>query len=122
VTIDGNDRRAVFAAAKTAIDRARAGGGPTLIEATTFRFNGHVLGDADAYMHKGEKAAAMAYDPVPRYRAWLIEKQVSDEPSLAALEAEIKARIDAAVEYALSSPSPELSELEIDVFAVEACV
>ena len=116
ITVDGNDPLAVFSAAKTAIERARAGDGPTLLEATTFRFNGHVLGDADAYMHEGEKAAAMAHDPVPKFRAWLLEKKVSDEVGLAAVEAKISAEIDEAVEFALASPSPELSELESDVF------
>ena len=120
-TVDGNDPLAVYAAAKTAVDRARAGEGPTLLEAKTFRFNGHVLGDADAYMLKGEKAAAMTHDPVPKYRAWLIESQVTDEAALAAIEAAISAEIDAAVEFALSSPSPTLAELAIDVFAQEAC-
>ena len=122
VTVDGNDPLAVHAAAKEAIDRARAGEGPTLLEATTFRFNGHVFGDADAYMQKGEKAAAMARDPVPQYRAWLVERQVADEGTLAAIEARIGADIDAAVEFALGSPGPDLAELQLDVFAVEACV
>ncbi len=120
ITVDGNDPLAVFAAAKTAIERARAGDGPTLLEATTFRFNGHVLGDADAYMHKGEKAAAMAHDPVPKFRAWLLEKKVSDEARLAAVEAKIGAEIDEAVEFALASASPELTELESDVFGEES--
>ena len=117
VTVDGNDPLAVHAVAKSAIERARRGDGPTLIEATTFRFNGHVLGDADGYMDKAEKAAAIANDPVPRYRSWLIENQVSDEATLSALESAISSELDAAVEFALSSPVPELRELEIDVFA-----
>jgi TPP-dependent pyruvate/acetoin dehydrogenase alpha subunit len=62
VTVDGNDPLAVYEAAKSAVERARAGSGPTLIEARTFRFFGHVFGDADAYMGKGEKEAAMARD------------------------------------------------------------
>ena len=118
-TVDGNDPLAVYAEAKSAIDRARAGKGPTLIEATTFRFNGHVLGDTDAYMDKGEKAAAMANDPVPKYRAWLIQNKVTDESTLAALEYAISRELDAAVEFALSSPVPDLHELELDVFAEE---
>jgi pyruvate dehydrogenase E1 component alpha subunit len=118
-TVDGNDPLAVYAQAKSAIDRARAGKGPTLIEATTFRFNGHVLGDTDAYMDKGEKAAAMANDPVPKYRAWLIQNKVTDESTLAALEYAISRELDAAVEFALSSPVPDLHELELDVFAEE---
>jgi TPP-dependent pyruvate/acetoin dehydrogenase alpha subunit len=120
VTVDGNDPFAVYAAAKEAIDRARAGEGPTLLEATTFRFNGHVFGDADAYMQKGEKAAAMTRDPVPQYRAWLVERHIADESTLAAIEARIRADIDAAVEFALGSPSPDLAELQLDVFAAEA--
>ena len=120
VMVDGNDPLAVYAAAKGAIDRAREGEGPTLLEATTFRFNGHVFGDADAYMQKGEKAAAMTRDPVPKYRAWLVERHIADESTLAAIEARIRADIDAAVEFALGSPSPDLAELQLDVFAAEA--
>src|SRR5882757_8294547 len=63
VRVDGNDPLAVYSVAREAIERARAGEGPTLIEAMTFRFYGHVMGDADRYMDKAEKAAAMAADP-----------------------------------------------------------
>ena len=100
------------------VARARAGEGPTLIEAKTFRFHGHVFGDADAYMAPGEKEAAMARDPVPRFRAWLVEGGVA-EGELAALEAAIEREIDEAVAFALDSPLPELAELSRDVFAEE---
>jgi TPP-dependent pyruvate/acetoin dehydrogenase alpha subunit len=119
VTVDGNDPLVMYAAAKQAIERARAGQGPTLIEAKTFRFHGHVFGDADKYMAKGEKEAAMAHDPVPRFRAWLIEHGHAVEADLAGIEAAIEKQIDAAVEFALSSPNPDLDELSRDVFAVE---
>jgi acetoin:2,6-dichlorophenolindophenol oxidoreductase subunit alpha len=119
VTIDGNDPLAVYAASREAVARARAGEGPTLIEAKTFRFHGHVFGDADAYMDKGEKEAAMARDPVPRFRAWLLEGGVA-ESELAALEAAIDQEIDEAVAFALESPVPDLSELHTDVLAEEA--
>jgi TPP-dependent pyruvate/acetoin dehydrogenase alpha subunit len=119
VTVDGNDPIAMYTAAREAVQRARAGQGPTLIEGVTFRFFGHVLGDADGYMQKGEKAAAMAKDPVPAFRLWLIEQGHSSEAELAALEASIERQIDAAVEFALSSPTPELAELRRDVFAEE---
>jgi TPP-dependent pyruvate/acetoin dehydrogenase alpha subunit len=119
VTIDGNDPLAVYAAARTAIARARAGEGPTLIEAKTFRFQGHVFGDADAYMAKGEKEAAMARDPVPRFRAWLVEGGVA-ESELVALEAAIDREIEDAVAFALESPVPDLAELHTDVLAEEA--
>ena len=120
VRVDGNDPLAVFAVAKTAVERARAGEGPTLIEAMTYRFYGHVFGDADAYMDKERKAAAMAADPVPRYRAQLIAQGLATESQLQELEAKIEAEIDEAVEYALGSPFPGLEELSRDVLGAEA--
>jgi pyruvate dehydrogenase E1 component alpha subunit len=119
ITVDGNDPLAMYHVARQAIERARSGEGPTLIEAMTFRFQGHVFGDADSYMLKGEKEAAMARDPVPAYRAWLIEQGHANEASLAQLEGAIDAEISAAVEFALSSPIPDISELRRDVFAQE---
>ena len=119
VTVNGNDPLEMHAAAREAIDRARGGGGPTLIEALTFRFHGHVFGDMDGYMKTGEKDAAMARDPVPAFRAWLLQQGHAGEAELAGLEAAIARELDAAVEFALSSPSPELGELRRDVFAEE---
>ena len=119
VTLDGNDPLAMFAAAKDAVDRARAGGGPTLIEAMTFRFHGHVFGDMDGYMGKGEKDGWMAKDPVPAFRAWLIQHGHGTEAELAALESTIDKQLDEAVEFALSSAVPDVAELRRDVFAEE---
>jgi TPP-dependent pyruvate/acetoin dehydrogenase alpha subunit len=119
ITVDGNDPLAMYHVARHAIERARSGEGPTLIEAKTFRFQGHVFGDADSYMLKGEKEAAMARDPVPAYRKWLIERGHATEASLTKLEGAIDAEISAAVEFALSSPVPDISELRRDVFAQE---
>ena len=119
VTVDGNDPLAMYHVARQAVERARAGEGPTLIEALTFRFQGHVFGDADSYMRAGEKEAALARDPVPAYRKWLIEKGHSTEAGLAELEKAIEAQIDEAVEFALSSPVPDIDELRRDVFAHE---
>ena len=74
VTVDGNDPDATYEVASVAIERARAGQGPTLIEATTYRFMGHVFGvDQMEYMPKEEMAAAIAADPVPAYRAASLE-------------------------------------------------
>jgi pyruvate dehydrogenase E1 component alpha subunit len=116
VTVDGNDPLAVYAAAGEAIARARRGEGPTLIEAKTFRFQGHVFGDADAYMAPGEKDAAMKDDPVPRFRARLLAQGVA-EAELAALESAIDQEIDEAVAFALESAPPDASELHTDVLA-----
>lgn len=117
--VDGNDPDAMWQAAGKAIERARSGGGPTLIEAMTFRFHGHVFGDADGYMDPAEKKAAMAADPVPVLRSRLIADGMADEAALAALEAGVKSEIDDAVEFALNSAYPDIEELRRDVYAQE---
>jgi pyruvate dehydrogenase E1 component alpha subunit len=119
ITVDGNDPLAMYAVAREAIGRARAGDGPTLIEAMTFRFHGHVFGDADAYMDKKEKADAIAADPVPRFRRWLIDNGHADEADLAAMDADTGKQIAAAIEQAIAAPFPDLAELRKDVFATE---
>ncbi|SCW59853.1 pyruvate dehydrogenase E1 component alpha subunit [Sphingobium faniae] len=117
--VDGNDPFAMYAAASEAVARARAGEGPTLIEAMTYRFFGHVFGDADNYMDKARKAEAMANDPVPRFRAKLIETGLATEAQLAEMEAGIEKEIDEAVEFALASDFPGVEEMKRDVFAEE---
>ena len=119
ITVDGNDPIAMHRVARDAIERARNGDGPTLIEANTFRFHGHVFGDADAYMDQHEKAAWVAKDPVPLFRAWLIAAKHATEEQLAAMEAGHTAEIDAAVEFALSSEYPDVAELRRDIFKDE---
>lgn len=116
LTVDGNEPVEVFIAAQEAVERARVGEGPTLIEAMTFRFCGHNVGDDDSYMDEGEKAAWMEKDPVPRYRAWLIEHKHASEAQLAELEAGIEKEIDGAFAFAMDSPFPETVELRRDVF------
>jgi pyruvate dehydrogenase E1 component alpha subunit len=117
--VDGNEPLEVYSAAREAIERARGGGGPSLIEAMTFRFYGHVMGDADNYMDKAEKAAAMAADPTRRFRERLLQIGAATESQLADLEAGIQKEVEAAIEFALASPWPDLAELQRDVLATE---
>jgi acetoin:2,6-dichlorophenolindophenol oxidoreductase subunit alpha len=117
VTVDGNDPDAMYAAAAAAISRARAGEGPTLIEAMTFRFNGHLLGEAGHYMDKERLAQAKANDPLPKLRQRLLDEGVASEAELAALEQDIAQQIDVAVTAAFEAPFPDVSELKRDVFA-----
>lgn len=119
VRVDGNDPVAMFQASAEAVARARDGGGPTLIEAMTFRFHGHVFGDADKYMNKAQKEAAIKADPVPKLRARLLMEGIANEEDLMAMEKGIEAAIDAAVEFALASPFPETEEMMRDVYAPE---
>src|SRR5271166_500670 len=120
VTVDGNDPLAVYDVAQTAIARARAGVGPTLIEAMTFRFNGHVMGDPGDYIPKDEYAAAVAADPYPRYRQYLLDHAVATAAELDEIDAAIAAEIDEALEFALASPLPDVAELARDVVAEAA--
>lgn len=117
ITVDGNDPDEMFGAAKWAIDRARNGDGPTLIEAMTYRFNGHIIGDEGKYMDAAEKAKAVANDPVPALRARLVEAGIASDEALSQHEADINARIDKAVEAAYAADYPDTGELKLDVFA-----
>jgi len=119
VTVNGNDPDEMYGAAKVAIDRARAGEGPTLIEAMTFRFNGHLLGESGGYMDKYLYADAQTKDPMPILRARLIAEGIASEDELKAIETDIDARIDAALAAAMDAPFPDLAELKRDVFAEE---
>jgi acetoin:2,6-dichlorophenolindophenol oxidoreductase subunit alpha len=115
--VDGNDPVAMYGVARQAIERARAGEGPTLIEALTFRFNGHLMGDNSSYIPKPEMLAAVAADPVPRFRAQLITAGIANEMQLASIETDIRARLDTAVANAFAGALPDVSELRRDVFA-----
>lgn len=117
VHVNGNDPVAVYHAAKTAIERARDGGGPTLVEAMTFRFNGHLIGDAGEYIPKHEYAAALAADPVPLYRAWLVSAGHAAAVELERVDAEEAAHVEAAVQFAFDSPLTDVSEIKRDVYA-----
>ncbi len=117
VTVNGNDPDLMYEAAKVAVERARAGKGPTLIEAMTYRFMGHVFGaDGMDYMPVAERQAAEAADPVPHYRQRLIDEGVADETVIAAVEAKSDSEVNDAVEFALKSPPPVADETYTDVY------
>jgi len=119
VRIDGNDPIEVYQAAQIAVKRARSGGGPTLIEAMTFRFYGHVFGESGEYMPREELAAAMAVDPYPRYRRRLLERKAASEAELDAIDAQVETEIHAAMEFAFASDMPGAIEIKRDIYAQE---
>ena len=120
-TVDGQDVRAVHAAASAAIERARAGGGPSLIECLTYRYYGHHQGDDPLrYRTAAEQTAARERDCVLRAREWLLAEGFADEPALLAIDDEIRRRIDEAVAFAEASPLPAAHELLTDVYVPEA--
>lgn len=116
VILDGMDVMAVRETAEKAVERARRGGGPTLIEAKTYRFMGHSRGDPGKYRSEEELSEWRSRDPIPKYRAYL-EAQGIDPLTLASLEESVDERIDEAVEYALAAPEPDASETYLNVYA-----
>lgn len=117
ITVDGNDPIAMWAVAEEAITRARNGEGPTLLEAKTFRFEGHLLGDTGHYIPKEEMAAARAADPVPRFREMLIRDWQVPEAQLAAMEAEIVVEVEEARRFAIDSAYPDTAENARDIWS-----
>jgi TPP-dependent pyruvate/acetoin dehydrogenase alpha subunit len=116
-TIDGNDVEEVVAAVGTAFDRARMGGGPGLIEAKTMRMRGHAIHDGYEYVPEKLLAEWEALDPVRRYRSRLVEEGVLPEDVALQIEADAKATIRAAVEFAEQSPWPDPAAISDGVYA-----
>jgi len=116
ILIDGNDPDVVYGTARTAVERARSGGGPSLIEALTYRHGGHSRADPGKYRPDDEVKAWLARDPLPTYRARLLTAGV-DEAALAAIEADAKARVADAESIARAAPEPAADALETQVWA-----
>lgn len=116
IVVDGNDPDAVYAIARTAIDRARAGDGPSLIEALTYRHGGHSRADPGKYRPDEEVKAWLARDPLPMYRARLLAEGAS-EVALAAIDDETRGRVAEAEQEARSAPEPSLDVLETQVWS-----
>ena len=117
VAVDANDVLAVLEAARTAVARARAGDGPTLLELKTYRYGGHFQGDACKYRTREEEALWHARDPVLQFRAVVLQAGVFTEGELEALEAALAAEITDAIDYALASPDPVPADALDHVYA-----
>jgi pyruvate dehydrogenase E1 component alpha subunit len=115
--IDGNDFLAVYETAHAACEAARAGDGPSLLECKTYRLRGHSKSDRNLYRTKDEIESWRARDPIPRLRDTLVAAGRMTEARAAAIEAEAGAEIEAAVEFARTSPDPDPHDLERDVYA-----
>ncbi|MEM0908117.1 MAG: thiamine pyrophosphate-dependent dehydrogenase E1 component subunit alpha [Pseudomonadota bacterium] len=115
-TVDGNDFSAVAACVETALARARAGDGPSLIESVTYRWRGHSKSDRNRYRTKDEIAQWMAQDPIRRMTEMLIEHGVLSAAEAASIEAAAAAHIASAIEAARAAPDPETAHLTRDVY------
>jgi pyruvate dehydrogenase E1 component alpha subunit len=115
LSVDGNDAGAVYLAASEAVARARAGGGPTLIEAKTYRIRGHYEGDPQIYRTKEEVEAWEKRDPIVRWREALMERDVP-ATKFAEVDARIEQELQEAVAFAEQSPLPDPAEARSDIF------
>jgi pyruvate dehydrogenase E1 component alpha subunit len=118
--VDGNDVIAVYQAAGRAVARARAGGGPTLLECLTYRQCGHSRSDPRTYRSKAEEEEWLKLDPILRLAERLKQAGMVDDAWLEEVEKQVTADIDEAVAYAEDSPLPEPTDTLKDVFYQEA--
>lgn len=119
VIVNGQDAEDVYEATAEAIERAREGGGPTVIEAKTYRYKGHYEGDPQWYKEDEDLPDWRTADPVETYRDELIDEGVISEQEYEEMTGEIEAELDEAVEYGRDSPLPEPEEAYEGVFAEE---
>jgi pyruvate dehydrogenase E1 component alpha subunit len=115
VRVEDNDVEAVFEAAGAAIERARSGEGPSLIEIHTLRLWGHFEGDAQAY--RSDLDTVDERDPIPRYAASLVASGDLTEPQIDEIKATADAEVDAAIQHAVDSPIPAPEDALLHVFA-----
>jgi acetoin:2,6-dichlorophenolindophenol oxidoreductase subunit alpha len=114
--VDGNDADAVYRVARELVAKARGGGGPSLVEAETYRFSGHSRADPATYRPPGELDAWLKRDPVTLYRSRLLELGLA-ESTLRDVEREVQRAVDEATEAARSSPPSPREVIEQDVWA-----
>lgn len=121
VQADGNDVLAVYEVTKAAVDRARAGDGPTLVELITYRRKGHAEHDNQSYVPEGETEWwAANNDPIDRYTAWLAEHDGVTSDELATIDAGVVAEIDGATDEAEQSPMPEALDALVGIYGEPA--
>jgi pyruvate dehydrogenase E1 component alpha subunit/2-oxoisovalerate dehydrogenase E1 component alpha subunit len=119
-SVDGNDVIAVYEATQRAADRAREGGGPTLVEAVTYRMNGHAEHDSQTYVPREELEDWKRRDPIERYTRQLLESSAATADELAILDALVARELDRDVELALASPFPLPEKALENVYAAAA--
>ncbi|MFN7753226.1 MAG: thiamine pyrophosphate-dependent dehydrogenase E1 component subunit alpha [Pseudomonadota bacterium] len=116
IVVDGNDADIMYETAVAAITKAREGGGPSLIEARTYRHSGHSRADPAKYRPAGELEEWLKRDPVPTYRERLLRLGVS-EGTLKGIEEDTQRKVDEATAIAKASPTPSLDLIDKDVWA-----
>jgi pyruvate dehydrogenase E1 component alpha subunit len=115
--VDGNDVLAVYKAVEKAVERARAGKGPSLIECKTYRWKGHSKSDQERYRTREEVATWKKKDPVARFAAYLIQEGIITEEESQAIHKEAQQLVEEALAFAEASPEPRVEEILEGVYA-----
>jgi acetoin:2,6-dichlorophenolindophenol oxidoreductase subunit alpha len=119
-SVDGQDVRAVYEAASRLISRARKGEGPAFLVCDTYRYTGHHVGDINReyYRSKAEEQEwKTKRDPIKNHCSFLIEQKITNADALKAIEEEVRAEMQTAVDFAIAAPYPALNEVDQDVYA-----
>jgi pyruvate dehydrogenase E1 component alpha subunit len=115
--VDGMSCEAVHEAMASAVERARKGNGPTLLEMKTYRYRGHSMSDPAKYRTKEEVEDYKSQDPIETTKKVLLKNKYATEKDLEAIEEKVKALVEESVQFAEESPYPEPHELYEDVYA-----
>jgi TPP-dependent pyruvate/acetoin dehydrogenase alpha subunit len=111
VTIDGNNVMTVYETVKTAVEKARAGNGPTLIEAETYRWQTHFEGEPDTYRPADEVKTWKEKDPITGFEKELLKEQIMDSDEIKELHKDVQNQVDKAVEFAKASKQPDVNDV-----------
>jgi len=120
VAVDGQNVRAVYDYAQMLVDRARRGSGPAFLLCNTYRYHGHHVGDINREYYRSkqeEQSWKTEKDPIANFTKWLIEQKVADKGKLDAIQAELEAEMQKAVDFAVAAPYPSPDEVGEDVYA-----
>ena len=115
--VDGNDVLEVYRAAKEAVDRARSGIGPTLVECGTYRWRGHWDGDPREYRDERELKEWMQRDPIKRFKEKLLTQKVVTQSEIREIENEVHAEIEKAVKFGQASEEPAAEDALLDLYS-----
>jgi pyruvate dehydrogenase E1 component alpha subunit len=118
--IDGQDVRKVYTAAKQTVDRVRSGTGPAFLVCDTYRFLGHHVGDISREYYRSKQEEQMwktERDPIKLLADWLNAEKIADRTQLDQIQAEVKAEVEKAVQFAMAAPYPSPDKVDQDVYA-----
>ena len=119
-SVDGQDVQAVYTVTKRLVERARSGEGPAFLQANTYRFMGHHVGDIsrDYYRSKQEEQTWKSErDPIKVLSAAILAQKIAGQAALDQIQSEVKVEIDKAVQFAMAAPYPNVDKVEQDVYA-----